>query len=329
VGCLDDNGNPVDWSVQMKIPKVSGTGNPIVTAGLAYTYMDVNTPYGLSAKSMEQNEDAAANTLSQLYARAGAGQTGWLIYNDQGSSGPSCGYCGHTKGVLGFDAAGAFWLIHSVPLYPPAVNNGGSYSYPTSGAVYGQSFLCTTLPFDAIEDVAYQLLYTAPNVYDSNLPPSLASALPGVKAIIAKDHITVSNTSAHVFTSVGGKQFVHLAKTAQWGQDLYEGMVAPYWQSDLFIETWMRPKLASFCPPDYPWAVMDVTKVTLWDGISFTETKDHSKWATSASADSSVVCIGDINHQESQYKRAGGTMCVVDSDVFATFQSFLVTADTC
>jgi len=329
LGCLDDNGNPIDWSILMKIPKVSGTGNPTVTAGLAYTYMDINTPYALSAKSMQQNEDAAANTLGQLYSQASGGDVGWLIYDDEGASGPSCGYCGHTKGVVGFDANGAFWLIHSVPKYPPAVSGGGTYSYPASGTDYGQSFLCTSLPFEAIENVAYQLLYTAPDVYDSNLPDSLASQLPGVKAVINKDHITVANTSVMAFTTVGGNDFVHLAKTAQWGEDLYESFVAPYWNVDLYIETWMRPKMASFCPPTYDYAVMDITKVTLWDGIAFTETKDHSKWAISASSDDSVVCIGDINHQPSQFARAGGTMCFANSSVYSVFQSFVTTADTC
>ncbi len=149
----------MDWSVLMKVPKIEGNSIPNVAAGLAYLYLDANTTYFLSPKSLQQvcvacccvtcssvahltirsaciplpqNQDAAANTLSQLYGQ-GTSSMGWLIYNDEGSSGPTCGYCGHTKGVLGFDANGAFWLIHSVPLYPPAVNGGGSYAYPDSG----------------------------------------------------------------------------------------------------------------------------------------------------------------------------------------------------
>jgi deoxyribonuclease-2 len=116
----------------MKVPKITGNTIPNVAAGLAYLYLDANTTYSLSPKSLQQNQDAAANTLSQLYGH-GTNSMGWLIYNDEGSSGPTCSYCGHTKGVLGFDANGAFWLIHSVPKYPPAVNGGGSYSYPDSG----------------------------------------------------------------------------------------------------------------------------------------------------------------------------------------------------
>jgi hypothetical protein len=169
-------------------------------------------------------------------------------------------------------------------------------------------------------------------VYDSNLPRSLASSLPGINAIIQKQHITVSNSSIHEFTSVGGNSFTHFAKTAQWSthspspppspftqpslashpplyvgcadNDLYEGLIAPGISDNLFIETyarsstlcscafygcyiahalcvvdsWMRPKMDSFCPPQYQYAVMDVTKVTLWPGIDFEESKDHSKW---------------------------------------------------
>ncbi len=45
LGCLDDNGNPIDWSVMMKVPKIDGNSNPTVVAGLAYLYTDPNTTY--------------------------------------------------------------------------------------------------------------------------------------------------------------------------------------------------------------------------------------------------------------------------------------------
>jgi len=327
--CIGDGAEPLDWSVMMKVPKMSNS-NPTVTAGLAYGFMDVNTPFSFSSKSIGQNADAAANTLAQLYG-SDPSAVGWILYNDEGASGPTCGYCGHTKGVLGFDANGAFWLVHSVPQYPPVVSGGGQYSYPASGTIYGQSFLCVSLPFSALNQVAYQYLFTAPGIYDSNLPSSMASQLPGIAAVINKQHITVSNQSISQFVTVGGASFIHFAKTASWGRDLYEDMVAPYWGDNLYIETWMRPKLSSFCPPTYQFAVMDVDTVTLFTQplLKWTETHDHSKWAVSQSASVGVVCIGDINHQTSQFARAGGTLCFQNSTVYTTFQAFVTSADNC
>lgn len=48
------------------------------------------------------------------------------------------------------------------------------------------------------------------------------------------------------------------------------------------------------------------------NGVEFRETKDHSKWAVTAKTIDQWVCIGDINRQEHQRLRAGGTICTQD-----------------
>jgi deoxyribonuclease-2 len=49
---------------------------------------------------------------------------------------------GHTKGGMGFDASGGFWLVHSVPRFPVATGGGATYNYPEKEKEYGQSFIC-------------------------------------------------------------------------------------------------------------------------------------------------------------------------------------------
>lgn len=66
---------------------------------------------------------------------------------------------------------------------------------------------------------------------------------------------------------------------------------------------------------------MNVKEVTFDSAISFTETKDHAKWAASPNSahrsllsNAYVTCIGDINRMTSQRKRGGGAV--------STFRNF-------
>lgn len=74
-----------------------------------------------------------------------------LMYNDEFPNGTSSETSAHAKGVVAFDGQSGFWLVHSVPRFPPAPDGGppgtkGNYSYPTTGLRYGQTMLCVSLP---------------------------------------------------------------------------------------------------------------------------------------------------------------------------------------
>lgn len=66
------------------------------------------------------------------------------MYNDEPPSSQVDMVKGHTKGVMASDTKTGFWLVHSVPHFPPELENG-SYNYPATGHRYGQSFLCITM----------------------------------------------------------------------------------------------------------------------------------------------------------------------------------------
>lgn len=94
------------------------------------------------------------------------------MYNDEPPIGKTDGYRGHTKGVLSADSKSGFWLIHSVPHYPPDLLNG-SYSYAATGLTYAQNFLCITMNSGEIDKSAVQLMYNEPHIYSSAAPSEL------------------------------------------------------------------------------------------------------------------------------------------------------------
>ena len=91
-------------------------------------------------------------------------------------------FYGHTKGDLAFDGTSGFWLVHSVPKFPPYADK--YYDYPESGKRYGQSFLCVSFNYSMFNEIALQLLYNGPQIYDYYLPDVMASDLPNMKKVV-------------------------------------------------------------------------------------------------------------------------------------------------
>lgn len=87
----------------------------------------------------------------------------YALYNDEPPEGKSIGSKGHTKGAVLADSTGGFWLVHSVPHFPQV---GSSYSYPSTGITYGQSFLCISLDLSNLNKVGEYSLTRKINIYE-------------------------------------------------------------------------------------------------------------------------------------------------------------------
>jgi len=102
----------------------------------------------------------------------------YIFYNDEHPDGNTSFVAGHTKGVVAFDQLSGFWLVHSVPKYPPSPKSQ-QYGYPHSGQMYGQSFLCISLKTSQqANNIGRQLLYNRPYVYAANVAGALAYKFP-------------------------------------------------------------------------------------------------------------------------------------------------------
>jgi len=327
IGCRDDNGNPVDWFIVYKIPVLAKSKNPNFNKGYGYASLDPShsSAFKISSFTLDQDSGYIGNTLNQVYKGAKS-SVGWLMYNDQKPSGDTTTTYGHTKGVIGFDGTSGFWLIHSVPRWP--VPYGEAYSFPEFERIYGQNFLCISYDFARMNDVGYQLLFSRPWIYDSNIPSSLSGRVSNLNAVLNGEYQRASNASILEIHSQGNVAFHHMAKNSKWNNDIYESLVAPYIDDGVFVETWMRPYFGSFCAPGYQYPVVNVNNLALGSDVAFGETNDHSKWAISYT-DTSWVCVGDINHQQSQFTRAGGTMCFQNQKVRGAYLTMIVDSDNC
>jgi len=321
LGCLDDNGNAVDWFIFLKAPD-----------GYSYAYMDSNNPtLEMSSNTLNTSDNALAYTLQQVFSSLGSDDVAYLLYNDETPDNVEHPNWGHTKGGIAFDSSSGFWLVHSVPRFP---DTSIDYIYPKEETEFGQSFLCMTYPKNAFNQITGQFLITKPWVYESNGPSSIISSIPNFQAVISQAWITAAANQSVSLTTSGGSNFISFAKNIKWDNYLYESFVEPFYNTGLWVESWMngadKDKMPTFCKGStYAYDCINVREVELPSGPTYKETKDHSKWAASLSSSIPVVCIGDINRQYSQSNRGGGTACMVNSDVWGQFKSLIASADSC
>ncbi|XP_067829082.1 deoxyribonuclease-2-alpha-like [Heptranchias perlo] len=325
ISCYNDGGQPVDWFIIYKLPKdVDGSG-------LTYMYIDSTTGGWKPGKySMNQTDGTVGRTLQQLYGRSTSQSkdVAYVLYNDQFSV-DSITYGGHTKGVVLLDQKQGFWLIHSTPHFPPRTDE--SYSWPHNGLRNGQSFLCVTYPYSQFKEIGTQLLYNNPHVYDHSIPPAFAGDLVNLSKAAVGEHVKAPPWKREVtLSSAAGKQFISFAKYRKFGDDLYSGWVAGFFQSDLLVETWPNSAHTSPSNCTMNYAVFNVRRIKFTAEISFKRRVDHSKWCvTQSDRDVKWTCIGDINRDQAQEHRGGGTVCTDDPVVWDSFSRLVASCEFC
>ncbi|XP_055898180.1 plancitoxin-1-like [Biomphalaria glabrata] len=327
--CLDSKGNPVDWYFVYKAPQLAKHADHKFKTGQGFFYLDKeNTSWTLSTATIAAKNTAITNTLLQVYANKTSMM--YMFYNDQ--SPPmniSETVKGHTKGVVAFDQTSGFWMIHSAPEYPPRKANG--YQWKLSASKFGQNFLCVSFPLAQLDVIGHQLYYYQPHVYDHYFPQDFVARFPILDAIIkggpVKGPPWFNLTSV---TSLRGQSFLSFAKSDNFGDDLYDALVAPKLQQDLMVESWMNgpgESLPSTCSLKYK--VYDIDQVSLREDVKFNETIDHSKWAISKESPSYWTCASDINRKSTQFKRAGGCLCLKDQRVWTSFNNIIAHYQPC
>ncbi|XP_025155178.1 plancitoxin-1 isoform X2 [Harpegnathos saltator] len=270
--CRDENNQPVDWYVLYKLPKVHESSIPIIRDGLAYLYITndtVDKGWQLSSKEISAENSIPGNTLAPLYDDSKAANIFWALYNDDPPDKSANGKYGHAKGAVIVNKRWGFWLIHSVPNYPPTPNcgedsgqekvdadpnpapgNRSEYDYPSTGKNYGQSFLCISVDANQFDLIGEQLIYNQVTVYKKNIPEKYDKLFPKLTDAARQKKIKEPPYNSKVLLrSSGSVQFWSFAKSDKWQKELYDDFVAPTLNSDLYAETWLhgRGRLPSDC----------------------------------------------------------------------------------
>jgi len=321
LGCLDMDGNPIDWWFIYK-----------ANDGFNFAYRDSSDT---STKALQMTDKflnvtkelALGSTLHQLYLAKD--KLSFAAYNDEaprgeGKTRSSASGGAHAKGILAAQSDGGFWLVHSVPKFPNL--NASQFRYDTSD-IYGQTFLCMSLDKQGIEDAAYQISHFHPDIYDSNYNSD--HKLTNMSALISGTRYEGSNV---LTVNAGNSVMTSFAKSNKWGKDLYEDLVEPYFRSGFMWETWRRsPAMKTYCKPDYTYDSVNVNQITFPDSPKFTwkYTKDHAKWGLCQNSQVPVVCVGGINRMTSQRKRGGGTVCIKDANFYASMSAIIAQTDKC
>ena len=137
----------------LKSATIKTNSSPFVQNGTAYTYIDSSsTNLTFYNRDITSPSSPLGRTLAGVYKGADLS----FMYNDETPSGKTSSSYGHTKGVIGATGNEGFWLIHSVPSFPPPPEQG--YSYPPNGRVYGQSFLCLSLGMTVLQLFFYAFI---------------------------------------------------------------------------------------------------------------------------------------------------------------------------
>ncbi|XP_069055154.1 deoxyribonuclease-2-alpha isoform X3 [Lepisosteus oculatus] len=182
-----------------------------------------------------------------------------------------------------------------------------------------------------------QLQYNQPLVFDCSVPDALASQAPSLHQLCRRPYGAPpaprpANRSVSL-PSLGGTTFLSFAKSRAFDDDLYVAWVAPSLGADLLVQFWQRSAgvRPSNCSLGY--RVLNVEGLDPGGAGPFRSTLDHSKWAASAGAgpgdEEGWVCVGDINRDEAEERRGGGTVCQRDGRVWRAYHAAVTGVQDC
>ncbi|CAJ0958960.1 unnamed protein product [Ranitomeya imitator] len=235
--------------------------------------------------------------------------------------------CAFLSGALLFDRSQGFWLVHSVPHFPPFPEDG--FGYPHTGRRYGQVALCVTYKYEQFKQIAAQLLYYNPNVYNCSVPDAYHRDLWGLYRVCQDLPFPwIETTRLAVLESAQGEFFLNFAKSKYFHDDIVTAWMAQKLQTDLLAETWQPTGIEVPSNCTLPRHVYTIKRIKVANH-SFYSRQDHSKWCVSRPRADTWTCLGDLNRYAEQIWRSGGFVCTQNKLLYSAFSSIVAYYSDC
>jgi hypothetical protein len=289
-GCVNDRGQYVDWYVALRVPNSR-----------------VYLIYEPSTKSFRPTNELL---LKQIVDQLSFSQNKFAMWNDQTVLGDAPSSKAHAKGFVHYEEGKkGFVYVHSIPQFVNTTKNNNSFDYVTrETSNYGQSIVCVSISTkQEVSAVLAHLNAERANIYASTftIPTRVDPTVP-------------------TMTSDFNFGFKLVTKTTFNSQMPFEEMLVNQYKVSWLANTWGRPWTKSTCNSQYKISNVNLKNL---GGVVMKTTQDHSKWALSFGDNRRIVCIGDLNHMDSQAARGGSFFCKEDPDLYRAFYSMLLEDD--
>lgn len=306
LSCKDESNSEVPTWTIMKLPQ-----------GTNYYYYDTIAGYNFSENSLNNTEQGALSyTMNQLWSS----DVEYIIYNDESPHQVEYNFSvAHSKGVVMWDKTNAIIITHSIPKFPQGPKMQNVYTGLMENAWdYGQAAACFQVSLSALPYMLNQVYVTVPLIYEK----SCTNCYESNKKPSAKLNDTIP-CSTYI---IDGTRVMFM-KPSSAEVDIWASCVAPYFGSEVSVESWIHGTMDEpYCPPNYPFATVDIQSLQFPEGQNFTEYEDHSKWGI---LENPLVCFGDLNRVTSQMVRGGSVYCWKDVMLWAQLNEMIVSTNSC
>ena len=326
ITCLSNKSTATSWFFLLKYPRKT---QQLVGQENKYAYFDVSmktSKFLLRDKFIDDSGEALFETLSQINHDKNLQIIAW---NDQPADDKaSSSNSAHSKGIIAYDSheKNAIYIVHSMPKYP-AFNSDGTIEIliPTAERIYGQNVLCMSLSDDNLDKIAQGLDIIGSTIYFNNFKEA---SLKNLFTFSKDESPRKKNKTLNIRFNVNNFPFVAFFKNPYFDTGfIFEDVMIPYLNSNLFVESWGRPYQASSCNKQYQCLNIRTIKIEADDFGIWSNSGDHSKWGISQTGN--WICSGDMNRMVSQAKRGGAFFCFQDKELWTALFQAISTKDSC
>lgn len=320
--CLDNNGKKIDWYFIYLLPK-----NKTYNNKLFYLYFDEKI--SKIKKYTYNNEKFPPNKIIE-YLKTENDEINYFIWNDDASTNDgnikkANKKKAHSKGILIYNSVNGLFLMHSVPKFPKRnYFNEILDGLPDNVGKFAQTFLCISLDKNNAEKLVKIINCINVFVIDSTKGDNVNlfgniyvySLIYNIMDIYCPDKEILN------ITSLNGKNFVVISKNYNYKVVPYDTTLREIFYDDFFIRTWTRPNLSPSLKDKY--FIKNILEIEI-ENYKLKKNIDHSKW--SISSNKNIICIGDLNHSESQKNRGGNIICFENKNLHDILKKSIVKYD--